>query len=363
MRDKNMVDQLANIIIDSFDKKTLHNNVKLKNEIVDIVMAHKFTEGKLSFIYIPENEIVRIVLNEDEDGKGHSILEPTIFPARMYLMLTLYNMLYTLNNNTTRVHYVKSSGLNKDYAAQVERSMRKFQSRRITIDDIYSYSGVINKIGGMGEMVLPAGRNDYKALETDTIEAVPNPISIEFLEQQRRQAISGTGAPHLLVINAIDEVDFAKTLEMANTRFLSTVASYKIDFNRGMTLFYRKILKYSTDLDDEVINSFRFQFNPAKQQEVNITSEMLTNFENALEACKQTFFTKQEMEDENGNPTPMQMHLRRKLGEKYFPDFINDEMEEMIKEVKLLGVDDILTNRTKSATIDGEDLKKMGENE
>lgn len=358
-RDKNLVDNLANMIIKSFDKKMLEKNIKLKNEIAEVIMAHKFSEGKLSFIYIPENEVVRFVINEDENGRGHSVLEPTMFPARMYLMLTMYNMLYTLNNNTTRVHYLKSSGLNKDYAAQIQRTMRKFQSRRITIDDIYSYSGVLNKVGGMGEMVLPAGRNDYKALETDTIQAVDNPINMEFLEQQRRQAISGTGVPHLMMINAIDEADFAKTLELANARFLSTVSSYKIDFNKGLTKLYRMLLKYSTDMEDDVIQSFLFKFNTVKQQELNITSEMITNFNSLVEMVMSIFYKKSEMEDENGNPSAKQMFLRRELAREYLPQLDFDNLEELIKRVDIQANDDKLQDEVSKLSIEKEDLAEV----
>lgn len=358
-RDRNLVDNLANMIIKSFDKKMLEKNIKLKNEIAEIIMAHKFSEGKLSFIYIPENEVVRFVINEDENGRGHSVIEPTLFPARMYLMLTMYNMLYTLNNNTTRVHYLKSSGLNKDYAAQIQRTMRKFQSRRITIDDIYSYSGALNKVGGMGEMVLPAGRNDYKALETDTIQAVENPINMEFLEQQRRQAISGTGVPHLMMINAIDEADFAKTLEMANTRFLSTVSSYKIDFNKGLTKLYRTLLKHSTDLEADVIQSFLFKFNAIKQQDLVITTEMIANFNSMVEMVMSIFYKKSDMEDEQGNPTAKQMHLRRELAQKYLAQLDFDELEEIVKRVDIKAMDDQLQDEVSNISINNNDLAEV----
>lgn len=358
-KDKNLVDNLANMIIQSFDKKMLERNIKLKNEIAEIIMAHKFSEGKLSFIYIPENEVIRIVINEDENGKGHSVLEPTMFPSRMYLMLTMYNMLYTLNNNTTRIHYLKSSGLNKDYAAQIQRKMRKFQSRRITIDDIYSYSGVLNKVGGMGEMVLPTGRGDYKALETDTIEAVQNPINMEFLEAQRREAISGTGVPHLMMINAIDEADFAKTLEMANARFLSTVSSYKIDFNKGLTKFYQAILKSSTDLEPDIIQSFRFQFNTIKQQDLVITAEMITNFNSVVEMVGSIFYSKSDLEDEKGNPTAKQMHLRRELAKEYLPQLDFDNLEKIIDRVDTASNDDILQAKVNSMSISQEELSEV----
>lgn len=360
-KDKNLVDNLANMIIKSFDKQMLEKNIQLKSEIAEIVMAHKFSEGRLSFIFIPENEIVRLVINEDENGRGHSIIEPTLFPARMYLMLTMYNMVYTLNNNMTRIHYLRSSGLNKDYAAQIQRTMRKFQSRRITIDDIYSFSGVLNKVGGMGEMVLPSGRGDHRALDTETLEAANNPISIEFLEQQRRQAISGTGVPHLLVINAIDEVDFAKTLEMANARFISTVSSYKIDFNRGLTKFYQLLMKYSTDLEDDVIQTFKFKFNAIKQQELVITAEMIANFNSMVDMVMSIYYKKSEMEDDKGIPTSKQMHLRRELAKDYLPQLDFDNLEDIIKRVDLAANDDTLQDKVSSLNINDAEINGVTE--
>nr|DAP16792.1 MAG TPA: Portal protein [Caudoviricetes sp.] len=358
VRDKNMVDNLAALIIKSFDKNMLQKNVKLKQEIADVIMAHKFSEGMLSFVYIPENEIVRFVINEDETGRGHGMLEPAMFPARNYLMLNLYNILFTLNNTTTRVHYLRSSGMNKDYAAQIQRTMRKFQSRRITVDDIYSYQGVLNKVGGMGEMVLPAGRGDYKALETDTIEAVNKPIDIELLEQQRRQAIAGTGAPHLMVINALDEVDFAKTLEMANSRFLSTVSAYKIDFNKGFTEMYRRIMRYSTDIEEDVIQSFIFKFNAAKQQELNITADMINNFNQAVEVIESIQYGKDELEDKDGKPTFKRIVLRKELAKKYLPQLDFDELEEIFKRVDAESTDMELQQRVNSIEIDEDELKE-----
>lgn len=356
VKDRRMVDELANLIIKSFDKKMLEKNVKLKNEIAEIVMAHKFAEGRLSFIYIPEDEVTRFVINEDENGRGHSVLEPSLFPARMYLMLSMYNMLYTLNNNTTRVHYLKSSGLDTDYASQVQRTMRKFQSRRITIDDIYSYSGVLNKVGGIGEMVLPAGRNDYKALETDTIEAARNPFDLEFLEQQRKEAISGTGVPSLLVLNGLDEVDFAKTLELANTRFLSTSLSYKIDMNRGLTKLYQRILKYETDMEDEVINSFRFQFNQGKQPELVITSDMIQNFNTMVELIGSIYFKQEDLEDENKNPTTTMINLKKELAKEYLPQLNFDQLNELIDRVKVSTGEANMQAKAAAIKIDQEDI-------
>lgn len=358
-KDKRTVDRLADIIIRTFDKKTLSKNIRLKNEIVEVIMAHKFHEGKLNFVYIPEDEVIRVTINEDEDGRGHSILEPSLFNARNYILLNLYNMLYTLNNTTTRIHYLKSSGLDKNYADTVQRAMRKFQSRRISVDDIYSYTGVLNKVGGMGEMVLPTGRNDYKALETDTIPAVEVPINLEFMEQQRREAISGTGNPNMLVINAIDEVDFAKTLELANARFLSNVSSLKLDFNKHITRLYQKLLKHETNMDAVVIQSFTFAFNTITQPQLNITADMIQNFTQLYDLTSQILFTKEELEKEDGSPTYIAMEYKKDLAKEYLPQLDFDILEEIADKVKIRANKFKLKDIKKDITIEDEDIEEI----
>jgi len=359
VEDRNVVDKLATMIIKSFDKKMLLNNIKLKKEIAEIVMAHRFSEGKLSFIYIPENEVVRFAVNEDDFGKGHSIVEPTLFPARLYLMLMMYNMLYTLNNNATRIHYVRSSGLDKDYSSVVETTMRLYESRRINMDDIFSYSGVLNKIGGMGEMVLPAGRGDAKAIETDTLEAAPNPINTEFLDMLRKMAITGTGVPHLLIQEGIQNAEFAKTLELANARFLSTVSSYKIDFNEGLTNLYQKLMSYCTDMKEDVVKSFRFQFNQPKQQYLSITYEMIQNFNALAELVASMKFTVKELKDENGNDTPLAIHLKNEVAKEYLSQLEFDMLDRILKKVNLDYPKDILQDKVKQSTITNKDIESL----
>ena len=272
-------------------------------------------------------------------------------------------MITILNNTSTRVHYLRSSGLDKNIAAQVERIVRKFSQRRITMNDIYSYTGVINKVGGMAEMVLPQGRNDYKAIETDTIPAMDAPVNPDIIEQYRRQAINGMGVPNLLVINAIDEVDFAKTLEMANARFLSTISSYKIDFNKGITELYQRLMKYNTDMNEEEIREFKFKFNEVKSPELNITNEMIGNYNTLVETVSSLYYNKTDMEDENGNATPKQIILKKKLAEKYLPQLDFDELDEIIDEVNTLAVKDEMDKKAEGIDISDEEINNVENND
>ena len=358
-KDKNLLENLSKLIIQAFDKKMLENNIKLKNEIAEIVMSHKFANGRLSFVFIPENEVVRFAINEDEEGKGHSVIEPSLFPARLYTMLLLFSMIYVLNNLPTRIHYVKSSGLNKDYAAQIQKIMRRIQSRRITIDDIYSFSGVLNKVGGMGEMILPTGRGDFKALETDTIPGAEQPIQLDLLDRLRKEAILGTCVPYSMITDAIEGVDFAISVRMNNARFNSKVNSLKIDFNEGITKLYQKIFKYSTDLEDNLISSFKFTFHTAAHQELAVSNEMLGNVNGLIEFISSFAFKDSELKDENGVPTKKMLLLKRKLSEKYLPQLDFESLDKIIDKVNEEANQSDLENQVQKTEINEQDFEEL----
>lgn len=358
-KDKNLLENLSKLIIQAFDKQMLEKNIRLKNEIAEIVMAHKFANGRLSFVYIPENEVARFAVNEDEDGKGHSVIEPALFNGRLYTMLLLYNMLYILNNTPTRIHYLKSSGLNKDYSSQIQKVMRKFQSRRITIDDIYSYSGVLNKVGGMGEMILPTGRGDYKAIETDTIPGATQPIELEFLDRLKKDTIASTIIPYNLLADNIDNIDFAISAKMSNAYFNSGVSSLKINFNKGITHFYQMIFSNATDLDDIVISSFKFKFNSAKHQDLVVSSEMIQNFQTLVDTIGSIYFKETELKDANGNPSKKMIVLKRKLAEKYLPQLGFESLEELIDSVNQETIEDDLNQTVNKTEISEDDFSEL----
>ncbi len=163
----------------------------------------------------------------------------------------------------------------------------------------------------------------------------------------------------MMIINSLNEVDFAKTLEMANTRFLSRVSGLKIDANHGMTKFYQLLMKYETDIDDDIIQSFKFQYNPVKQPELVITADMITNFNTLVETVGSIYYSKSELEDKNQNPTAVQKHLRKELAKKYLPQLDYDEMDEIIKTVNELAGSDELQKKVDSIDISKEDLKQV----
>ena len=85
--DKMFCEKLASKIINNFDIKFMKDNLALHQQIVSILETHRFNDSMMRFIFIPAENVVQCTINKDGAGKGHSMLEPGLVTARMYMFL------------------------------------------------------------------------------------------------------------------------------------------------------------------------------------------------------------------------------------------------------------------------------------
>ena len=224
-----IISVIAETIVSSFDKKFLETNEKFKGLIVEALNYYKLNNKKIKFQFIPKEYISHFKINEDEHGNGVSIIEQSLFYAKLYLMLLLFKMMsIILNSNDTKVNYIKQSGIEKNVMNKVQEIARKRQQRQITLADMFSYTTLINKIGTGSEMYVPVGKSDKRAIETEILSGQDVQLNTELMEMLKKAYISGTGVPDVLM-NYLNEADFAKTLELANNRFQGRVVSFQLD--------------------------------------------------------------------------------------------------------------------------------------
>ena len=112
-------------------------------------------------------------------------------------------------------------------------------------------------------------------------------------------------------------------------------------------------------MDMDVIQEFRFILNNSKQQDLNITADMLSNFQNIVETTMAIYGNKATWEDDKGNPTNMQVELRKALARKYLPQLNHDELDNIIADVQLKAMDDDLQEIVANVSIDKEDIKDI----
>ena len=335
--DQMFCEKLANKIINNFNLRFMHDNTALHKEIVAILQQHKFNEAMLRFVFIPAENVQQFTINKDGLGRGHSMLEPGLATARMYMFLKLYSILYQINNSTVRVYNVHSSGMDKNYRKFVNEVMAKFAARRITANDIFNYRTSITKVSGGSELIMPVGNSDKAPITFETIDDAQAHINNELLETLKNEAINATPVPSLMVQGAMSEIDFAKEVETANTRFNSMVASMKLDFNPSITKLYRKILKYETDISDDVLKTLKVTFRMPTAKTLSVTSEMVSNFNSLRELIVPIFLTKEEQKEIDGdkeNKGGVVREFLKLLLQEWVPGLDVDRIEELADQAR-----------------------------
>ena len=331
--DRMFCERLASKIINNFDLKFMRDNAALHEQIVTILEAHRFNDAMMRFIFIPAEHVCQCTINEDGAGKGHSMLEGGLVTARMYMFLKLYSILYQINNAAIRVYNLRQSGIDKNYKQYVQEAIRKFSARRVTTNDIFNYRSSMTKVSGGSELILVAGKDGNPAVNIENIPPVEAPLNDNLMDNQRAEMLNSTPVPSILVQNGgVTEIEFSKETELANTRFKSFVSSCKLDFNRDITTMYRVIMRWETDIAEDILRSLKFAFKMPTEKELTVTVEKLNNFNAVFELAFQTFLTSEEQKNGTNDvdqTSPLARELKKQLIAKYMPDLDVDELEEL----------------------------------
>ena len=337
--DQMFCEKLANKIINNFNMKFMRDNTALHKQIVAILQSHKFNEQMLRFIFIPAEYVIQFAINKDGMGKGHSMLEPGIVTARMYMFLKLYSLLYQINNSQVRVYNLRMSGIDKNYRQFVQETMRKFAARRVTANDIFNYRSSMTKVSGGSELIMPLGAGDQPPITVDSINAAESPISNDLLDSLKNESINSTPVPSLIVqTGGQSEIEFAKETELANTRFNTLISSCKLDFNPDITKLYRIIMRWETDIDPEILQHMKFCLRMPTAKQLNVTSEMINNFNALSELLINTWLSKEETKGGSGTEgepaNDIVREYKKLLIAEYIPQIDIDRFDELADKAR-----------------------------
>lgn len=342
----NIINDIADAVVSAFDKKFLEKNMKFKKLIVECLNHYKITNKKIKFQFIPKEYIIPFKINKDENGNGVSIIEPSLFYAKLYLMILLFKiMTILLNSNDSKINYIRQSGIEKDVTNKIQEIARKKQQRQITVNDMFSYTTLIGKIGQGNEIFIPVGKSNERGIETEILSGQDVQLNTELLEMLKKAYISGTGVPDVL-LNYLHEAEFAKTIELANNRFQGRVVSFQLDYNKQITELYKKVLSYSTTIPENIIESFEFNFIQPKYSNTNITNDLLNNYNTLQEFLVALFFGQDELDDEDNIPKIKK--FKKLLAEERLPMLNFNRLNEIFRDSLITGTEEMLDPSKKS---------------
>ena len=331
-RNRGFIDAVADKIVQQFDQKFLKDNLEVKNLIVDALNYYNLRDKKIRIQYIPKEYVQVFKVNVDENGNGTSILEPALFYAQLYRMLTLFKaMTIVQNSNDVKVNYIRTAGIDKNITNKTEEIARMVQQRMINIYDLFSPSTLITKVGNGREMFVPVGRNGERPIETEILQGQDVQMNSDFLDNLRQSYISATGVP-AVIMNYIHEAEFAKTIELGNSRYQARVVSHQLGFNSYITEWYKRIVRYTLpSIPDHVVDSLEFVFAPPRYSKINTTNELLNNFNGVADFIINTMVPS-NITNNDEESSEYIAAFRRLLAKKFLPMLDWDDYSDMLQE-------------------------------
>ena len=330
---QNLVANIADAVVRSFNKDYLNNNPEFKELIINSLLYNDMYKKKLHYQFIPGDHICRFSINEDENGNGQSMIYKSLFYAKLYLSLLVFNMVtYLTKSQDTLVTYVKTSGIDKNMINKTMDVARQWKSKQIGIGDLMDYSSIYGKIGTGRDLFIPEGESGERGLSWDVIQGQDVNMQDDLMEQLKQSFINGTGVPSV-IMNYINEADFAKTLVMANAKHLRRVMMYQDNFNEDLTEMYQKILCYCTDIEMEDIANFKYTLQRPKTLPNNNLVDMMGYGDQILDFLEKSVFGQYVEETDELN---MSKDLfRKEMSRKVLPMMPWELVDDILEKVKI----------------------------
>lgn len=336
----NIISSMSQQIIKRFSKKFVIANSNFKKVIADCINYNGYMDNEYHIQFIPAKYIIEFKVNEDENGNGVSMLQNSLFPAKLLLSLIVSRMLNYLNKSADKtLVYISKGPIDVHTGNQIQRVIRNIQETQITFSDLLSTNMVFSKFGRNQNMIIPNSRGGKRLAEFETQEGMQVDMNPEYENKLEQMAILGTGVPSV-IMEYIGQSDFAKGFETGNIKFASHVASYQMDFESSLTHFYQVLIdnsELSDSLKDRVRGKFTFNFPRPKVLTVSNNSENLQNLQTLMQAIIQIYFG----EDTTSIPNfeKIKTKFTQISARKYAPYINWDEFDEFYNKAKL-GIDE-----------------------
>jgi hypothetical protein len=319
--EQSFVAKLSNIITAQLGKPFIAKNMDFIHDIVEVIMEHDFSKSIISVTFIPVDNIIPMKINENVDGIGESVLQKALFTARMRTMLLLSGIITLLNNRPTRNYFIKRSPTNNNISKTIQEFKQKLQSKRVGINDVNgNYTGTINKIGGISDIVLPVNSNGDAPYIKEYDNGATIDLHEELLDMLYKQALNQTPVPATMV-DASVQMDYSRQAEIAQTEFASYIFGAKLELSQWLTDLYKGLIHHEFDIPMEKLTTFRVSLPTQTSQELAITSDMINNFNTSADFTQSLMFDDSEIKDPDGKPNAISRRYRRLLAEEQLPQF------------------------------------------
>lgn len=352
---QSIVDAVSDGIISNFSNKFVNKNADFKRLIADCIVANGLINSTFQIQFIPAKYITPFAINEDENGMGVSMLQDSLFPAKMLLSTIIAKLLLYMNKSGNKtIAYVRKGPIDVSTGNHVQRTIRMLQESNITFSDLLSTNLSFAKFSRNGNIQLPMAKNGDRLIEFETQEGQEVDMNTPMEEYLEKLAILGTGVPSV-IMEYTDAADYAKSLVTANLKFAGRVAAFQSDLEEATTDLYKALLSSSSleeSIRNKAANSLKFKLSRPRVLTNANMADYLSQVEQVTRSIANMYLGENDETPEDGK---VRTELIKNMAADMLPFISWNKYEEMLKSsrVKVTEQLDLDKNNNDNSGSDG----------
>jgi hypothetical protein len=231
-----IADMFANRLSQKENIRLIKKSEQLKYVIYHSLLTKRITKDeKVRVLFFTPDEIVHI-------DRKESIFDNILFFAKLYIATLITLLMQNVVRGADKRAYYVDIGLENDAANAVNDVIRTVKAKDVSNIHDMDITSVMNMLSEFNDYYIPTIDGE-KPITIDTVEGLSNvSLDNDFLNWLSNNIFSGIGLPSAY-LTEVENVDFAKTLAMQNSRFIRDIISEQRIFGNGYSEIYRKLYK------------------------------------------------------------------------------------------------------------------------
>lgn len=300
---QNIVNIISDAILDQFSAKFVRKNAAFKKMIADCIVANGLVDNDYMIQFIPVDNVIEFKCNEDENGKGESILSDALFPAHLLLSIVICKLLNYINKGGNKtIAHISGGKVNKSMTNQVNRVLRDLQAGNVVFTDLLSSTAVFSKITRDQNISMPKDASGNKLVEFEVQEGQDINLNTEYEAMLDRWCMIAIGIPPSYM-DYQNDVNIAKKIVSDNVKVAGRVASLQSDFEGPTTELYKYLIMDSSmdeSMKSQILGSFQFKLPRPKILSNQNNSEALSTVMGTADSIVSTVYG-EDATDEDTN--------------------------------------------------------------
>ena len=218
---------------------------------------NKLQQKRFKVEFIPVDRMVHFQIPSSEYFPyGESIVDPLVYPAKLYLINQLANVIIKLSRAAVIRKWIVETGPRDIHSNLLQKLRKEFRNQRITADDILSFKSIPRILSDFKDLVI-FSKKGQRFIDVETTALGDPNTKIQDVEDSRRELISLSGVPAAYLGQA-DIADLRDQLVNANISFANDIAVMQDIVTDALSDLINKISAVFFNPDDDLYEPCRY---------------------------------------------------------------------------------------------------------